>query len=109
MVTPDLLTEDLKPLTKLRKSVPGSRGATVCHPATLRRWASRGVRRPDGVLVKLEVTRIGASLMSSEAAMRRFFDALNAPIPNATPTPTPAARKRGAERADAALAEMLKR
>lgn len=106
MANYDLLTEDAKPLAKLRKVLPGSRGAAAIHPATLRRWAARGIRRPDGTLVKLQTIRVGASVMSSEAAVRRFLDELNAPS-SGPPTSTPTAKKRAAERADAALAEVL--
>jgi len=43
------------------------------HPVTLVRWARSGLRG-----VRLEVISFGASMATSEAALRRFFAALTA-------------------------------
>jgi len=103
-----LLTENPKPLNQLRKAIPGSRGVGSIHLATTHRWAHRGIRRKDGTLVKLEVIRIGGTVMSSEAAIRRFLTAINETGDDSQQTsPTPSAKKRTAERMVKSLDEVL--
>lgn len=74
---------------------------TPSHPATLFRWAVRGVRRGDRV-VRLDTVRKGGRIFTSREALVRLRDALNElPVEAATE-----AQVELAARAEAALARM---
>ena len=55
-------------LAQAAKKVPGRHR----NPSTLWRWAIQG-RRINGQVIKLEVLEVGRHLLTSEAAMLRFF------------------------------------
>lgn len=104
----DLLSEDLKPLTVIRKQLPSAHGTGPVHLSTLHRWASRGVRRKsDGQLVKLQVIRLGSMVTTSTEALRRFLDALNEPASDKSQIETPAANQRKARAAAKKLEAVL--
>ena len=46
------------------------------HEATVRGWARRPFRRPDGVEVQLEVCALGKRLFTSRAACERLVHAM---------------------------------
>ncbi len=70
------------------------------HPSTLARWAQRGVRTPDGRIVRLESARIGGKLVTSRAAIIRFIAAQNEQFfPPTTTTRSPSERQRASEAA----------
>ncbi|WP_439621561.1 hypothetical protein [Gemmata sp.] len=47
------------------------------HPATGRRWASRGVKTRSGAVVKLAVQQVGSQLRTRLVDLRGFLDLLN--------------------------------
>jgi hypothetical protein len=65
-------------LSAAARQLPG-RGTSKVNPATVWRWARDGVRAPGGRRVRLEVALCGARHVTSQAAVDRFIDALNAP------------------------------
>ena len=66
---------------------PSKRGGV--NPSTVNRWIRFGVKSKSGTVVKLEAAMIGGRLMTSRAALLRFFAALNPAVP--TPViPVPA-------------------
>jgi hypothetical protein len=67
--------------------IPRRRGRSGrLHISTLWRWALKGIRG-----IKLEVIKIGGTLCTSEAALRRFFDRLANGNTAAEPPVRPAA------------------
>jgi hypothetical protein len=73
-------------------------------PATIARWAARGVKVPDGRRVKLEVVRVAGRYATSWPAVVRFL-AAQQPA-DAAPAPrSPAQQRRSSERAADELAK----
>ncbi len=66
----DLLAEDVISIANARKQFPGDPS-----PATVWRWAQRGVRSVDGGRVKLEIVRSGGKTYTSLQAITRFIAA----------------------------------
>lgn len=69
------------------------------HKSTATRHAVRGVKLPDGTVIRLEAIRVSGSLVTSRAAVLRFFAAQNQtpePATPAAPAPTPKQRKTAA-------------
>jgi hypothetical protein len=87
-------------LAAAARTLPGHRKGTSCDPSTLWRWGRKGVKRPDGVIVYLELARLGSKWVTSLEALQRFSDRLTTPPddPSAAPQ-TPAHRQREADRA----------
>ncbi len=54
--------------------IPGRRGNSRLNLATVYRWASDGLHG-----IKLETLKIGGTRVTSEAALKRFFEALTTP------------------------------
>jgi hypothetical protein len=73
-----LLTDDLMTLATAARLVPPARGGATA-PSTIWRWATHGVRSPDGITVRLRTTRIGGRPMVSRKALEEFVAALNTP------------------------------
>ncbi|MBA4192199.1 MAG: hypothetical protein C0467_29860 [Planctomycetaceae bacterium] len=74
---------------------------STTHKATAIRHATKGVRLADGSTLKLEAIMVGGRLMTSRAAVLRFFAAQNA-TPTTEPAPlprSPHARNRAAQAA----------
>lgn len=93
----------LSPATKLFGT---GRNGRRKHPSTLTRYSHVGVRRRDGVVVRLETIRVGSQLMTSEKAVLRFIAALQEDAPNntsSTSPPSPSARSRAQAAATAEL------
>lgn len=67
----DITAEKLLPLSKAAQLLPARRKGKRPHPATLYRWAAKGIGD-----VKLEVVRIGCTTCTSVEALQRFFDRL---------------------------------
>jgi hypothetical protein len=94
-------------LAAAARNLPGHRKGTSCNPSTLWRWGRKGVKRPDGVIVYLELARLGSKWVTSLEALQRFSDRLATPpdnLPNAPQTPT--RRRLDAERAGRELDAM---
>ncbi|MFO0905695.1 MAG: DUF1580 domain-containing protein [Pirellulales bacterium] len=73
--------EGLMPLAALAAKLGRRRGGKRTHSSTLARWARKGLRG-----VKLEVVRMGGVLCTSEAALLRFFAALEQAAGTSTTT-----------------------
>jgi hypothetical protein len=85
-----LLDENPVPLALLaRKCPPTCRTGRPPHPSVLWRWSRSGLRTRTGRRVVLEACKAGGTTVSSEAALRRFFAALEdgerAAFPEAAP------------------------
>src|SRR4051794_39593921 len=66
------------------------------------RWHTRGVRRRDGVVVKLEAVLCAGRFLTSQAAYERFVAAQNEPAePVLLPVPARSQNKRARENANA--------
>jgi hypothetical protein len=77
------------------------------HKSTPTRHHLRGVKLNDGTTCRLEAIRVGGKLLTSRAAVLRFFAAQNqapASPPPAGPTPTPRQQRRAAEGASKKVA-----
>jgi hypothetical protein len=78
-----------------------------CHPATLTRWARKGVLCPDGSRLKLRADRIGSKWWTKRDWINKFIAAQTAAFSGSADAPTvraPAERSRAADAADAELA-----
>jgi hypothetical protein len=81
------------------------------HFSTVFRWVLRGVRGPDGRMVKLQALRLGGKYITSREALQRFAEATtpNELLDNGRPRITrrsPAQRQKASERAERELREM---
>lgn len=75
------------------------------HPTSVARWCHKGTRTKLGV-VKLEHVRMPGRLVTSAAALARFFAAIGAdPVP-APPSRSPAKVRKASEEASRALEQM---
>jgi hypothetical protein len=68
----DPVTEETFPLNHAPERVPFRRGGRPVCVQTVWRWALKGLRG-----VRLETVKIGGVRVTSEAALRRFFAAVN--------------------------------
>lgn len=100
---PDLLTETILSLGESARQFPGSRGAKRVSPTTVWRWCSKGTRRPDGQIVRLEHFRLGSRVMTTREAVARFVAALSDAPHIAPSVRTPAARAAASRRAEEEL------
>ena len=73
------------------------------HRSTPARHALRGVRLPDGRLLKLESVRVNGQLRTSRAAVLRFFALQNEPDTIPADAISPGRLPRAVAAADAAL------
>jgi hypothetical protein len=90
-VITEVLAGDALSLAAAAKLLPSYRHGKPTNPATLWRWASKGVRLHDGTVVRLETCRCGGRQMTSRAALARFIEA-QTPRQDQDPTPVPAPR-----------------
>lgn len=109
----DCATEPLHPLADVIRGrwFPPSRGGKSLHYSTLLRWILRGVRTPDGGLVRLEAVRCGSKWCTTRAAAQRFIERLTPSLDADNGTPalqprTPHQRRKAAERAGERLEQM---
>lgn len=97
----DIQREQLKTFAELAKLWPSRYPGKTTHKATLCRYARVGIKG-----IRLEAIRMGGHFVSSVEAVQRFTERLAAldENPDATPAevlkmPTPAGRRRAAEKA----------
>src|SRR5262245_53252899 len=83
----DPTTETLRPFAEAARRLPRLRSGRPVSPATLWRWASRGVRARDGQPVRLETIKIGGTTCTSLEALARFFARLSGEGEEGTVTP----------------------
>lgn len=67
----DISAETVVTFTDAAKDLPRRRRGRPVHPATLHRWASRGIGG-----VRLEFIKIGGTRCTSREALQRFFDTI---------------------------------
>jgi hypothetical protein len=73
----DPATETLRSFADAARLLPALRKGRPVHPATLWRWATRGVRTRGGVTVRLEILKLGGTCCTSDEALTRFFRTLS--------------------------------
>jgi Protein of unknown function (DUF1580) len=100
-----LTDEGLIGMAEAAASMGTFRGGRPCHPSTIARWATNGIRLPNGHILKLEVLRCGNTFRTLRAALRRFLEAQQ-DTTAIDPPRTPTERRRANDRAAAELAEM---
>ncbi|HKA06661.1 MAG TPA: DUF1580 domain-containing protein [Gemmataceae bacterium] len=100
-----LTEEGLIGMVEAAASMGTFRGGRPCHPSTIARWSTKGIRLANGEILKLEVLRCGNSFRTSKAALRRFVEAQQ-DTSAIDPPRTPTERRRANDRAAAELAEM---
>lgn len=92
--------EPLVLISVLAGEVPSPRARRPVGGNTIWRWLSKGVRAPNGRVVKLEALRIAGRYYSSREALGRFISAQQettvAGLPASRP---PATRQRESDRA----------
>jgi Tfp pilus assembly protein FimT len=99
----ELLAETILSLGEAARQFPGSRGAKRVCPSTVWRWCSKGTRRQDGQIVRLEHFRLGGRVMTTREAVARFVTALTDTPHTAPSVRTPAARAAASRRAEEEL------
>jgi hypothetical protein len=100
----EVMAGEGKSLVQIARRCPPGRGVGPhVNAATLWRWCRQGVRLPDGRRVYLEALRVAGRWVTSEKALERFIAAQQAAPTEAPLPPTPAQRRRAAERAGAEL------
>jgi hypothetical protein len=100
----DISSETILPLSQAAKRLPSYRRGRPVTLSCLLRWVFNGVKRPDGVRVRLEALRLGRWVTSLEA-LQRFAEA-QTPTCEDDRRPqsrTPTARARAAQRAERKL------
>jgi hypothetical protein len=85
MSATSLLQETVIPLTRVPAHGRPGRFLNISTPF---RWATKGLKGPDGQLVHLEVIRHGGKLLTSLEALARFAERLT-PDYAADATPAP--------------------
>jgi hypothetical protein len=89
-VVKEVLAGDGLSLAEAGRLVPPFRPGRPTNPATIWRWSAKGIRLPDGTVIKLETCRVGGRKMTSRAALGRFILA-QTPQSETDPGPLPAA------------------
>ena len=72
-----MLDETLINIAQATRMIPGRSGGKPLHRATLHRWISKGVKTPDGRVVRLESVRVGGQRMTTQEALQRFLGAMS--------------------------------
>lgn len=82
-------------------SIPLKKLARQCHtaPSTCFRWVTKGLTDINGQRVFLEAVRRGKLVLTSSAAIARFFALLEYSKPAPPPIRTPTKRERDSARA----------
>jgi hypothetical protein len=105
-----VLQETLLTLAQAAKRFPSDSRSGHLDPATLWRWATRGIRLPDGRRLKLETLKLAGRFLTSEQAIERFVQAQNdppaSPVPESKPTSKSKKKWSRAEEAGRRLAEL---
>lgn len=68
----ELKSETIVSFSEASNHLPRRRASKRPHPATLYRWASKGLHG-----IKLETIQVGGTLCTSIEALQRFFDSLS--------------------------------
>lgn len=96
-----LLHEDLIGLAALAARVKSHRRKGHLTAQAVWRWATAGVRRADGTVVKLETVRLAGRFLTSWAAFQRFVAAQSEDLvaTSMPATRSPVMRERASKRA----------
>src|SRR5262245_25229196 len=90
----EIASGDVVPLIKVARRY-------AVNPSTVFRWVTKGLPSGCGIRVRLEAIKRGKCWITSEAAMRRFFAALPASVPNPVSQPVRSSKKRDQDCANA--------
>jgi len=85
------------------KRLPVTRSGRPIHTNTIWRWATKGLKGPNGQVVRLEYGKIGGRNCTSEEALQRFFDRLRGKV---VETPLPSVQAKRAKRAEDELKKL---
>lgn len=87
------------------RPLPAHRGSGRVNAATAYRWGTKGVKLPDGRVVKLAVARCGGRFLTTREAVSRFLrETTTAVCPQGAPAlRSPAARTRASRAAEQEL------
>jgi hypothetical protein len=90
---------------------PGHRGNGTVDPSTVFRWVTKGMRTPDGRVMRLEAVRVGGRWLTSRGAVARFVSALTAAAdpPPATSTPVPRTSTACQKKTEQAIRSLVRR
>ena len=104
---PNLFNEKLIELREVPRLVP-PRNSKPITLTCIWRWATKGIKGPDGRRVRLEGCRIGGRWYTTEESLARFSAALTPNFDDepAPPPRTPGQRERASQRAAEALAKV---
>jgi hypothetical protein len=72
-----ILDEEASSLVQAARRLPQIRRHKTPHPATLFRWATAGRKSRSGLIVRLEIWKVGGTNCTSKEALTRFLDRLN--------------------------------
>jgi hypothetical protein len=89
----DVFIEKVVTLREAIALLPKTPRNKKLHVSTLYRWFLAGLRSKDGMVVRLEVVKIGGTTCTSQEALQRFFDRLSGNNSVVTP-PTLTQRQR---------------
>lgn len=98
----DLLKETTRGLSEAARRLPSARQGKPVTLSCMLRWIMKGVRLPDGQIVRLEAVRLGGRWITSDEALQRFVEAQTPDFAvEETPAPprSPTARQRASSKA----------
>lgn len=97
-----MLNEQLISIAEASRKFPNHRGVGTIRTTTIWRWINRGIRLPDGSILKLEALRVAGRWLTSTEAVTRFIERQNPSLVTSEPAkPSPKKPKRSS-RAEAA-------
>ena len=73
----DVFSERVISLKEATRLLPKSSRSKKLHVSTVYRWSVGGLKSKDGMVVRLEVVKIGGTTCTSQEALQRFFDRLS--------------------------------
>jgi hypothetical protein len=95
------------PLSQASRRFPSARQDRPVSPSCVWRWIFKGVRLPDGRIVRLEAARLAGRWLTSGPAIERFLAAQTPTVDAPTAPPrSPAQRRKASERAAAELEKL---
>lgn len=83
--------------------MPRARSGRPIHTNTIWRWATKGLKGPNGEVVRLEYGKVGGRNGTTLEALQRFFDRLKG---TEVATPLPSAQVKRAKRAEEELKKL---
>lgn len=105
----NVFDEQVMRLTEAARLLPKSARGNTVHLSTMHRWIQRGIRCPDGSVVRLESVKVGCTTFTSQEALQRFFDRISGD-PNVVTPPTESERemlRRAKEAGEAGVLTLL--